>query len=391
MQGTRAFLLHPEYISENPSVLLLLGFPLFLMNVIIFIISVLKLLFMYGKYFFLILAIIMVLASPAAGSLTKISAGAPVYIGEKNIDISAGLQGCRVIDWWQAGADTGAPPQKNVTIIKTLDDSDIAFSYTISPEIYSGYEGTWYCEGKKPLRPVFLVLKPQFSVRFWDLDNDADVSGKTISPTANITYRVDTNLDKALQSKYRPDMTSLDSFYTVTLANPTNQTLMSIYTGNYGKADTVSLIFDRKPVIAVSPYFWKDGSRWDLSSKNKQGDFNYPPGTYTITIIQNLNHMDTMYADLYADERNGLLMSSASVTVTQLESSFVQIPPTPGATPAGEVTIMPADTPAPILTDATTPVTRTSFPAKTTYSPLPLTVVLTALGMVLAFAVRQKK
>jgi hypothetical protein len=297
-----------------------------------------------------------------------------------------------VIDWWQAGANLNATPQKNVTIIKTLDDSDIAFSYTISPDIYSGYEGTWYCEGKKPLRAVFQVLKPQFSVRFWDLDNDADITGKTISPTANITYRVDTNLDKALQSKYRPDMTSLDGFYTVTLANPSNQTLMSIYTGNYGKADTVSLIFDRKPVIAVSPYFWKDGSRWDLTSKNKQGDFIYPPGTYSISIVQNLNHMDAMYSNLYPDEKIGLLESSASVTVSQPESILAQTTPTPGATPAGEVITTPANTPAPTLTSVTMPVTRTSVPAKTTYSPLPLWVVLAALGMTLAAcAIRQTK
>src|SRR5512145_2242580 len=109
------------------------------MNVIIFIIRVLKLLFMHGKYFFLAFAIIMVLASPVAGSLTKITAGAPVYIGEQNLDIAAGLQGCRVIEWYEAGADTSGPSQKNVTIIKTLEDSDIAFSYTIRPEIFSGY------------------------------------------------------------------------------------------------------------------------------------------------------------------------------------------------------------------------------------------------------------
>jgi hypothetical protein len=377
------------YIRKT-GVLLFLGSPLFLINVIIFIISVLKLLFMHGKYFFLAFAVIMVLASPAAGSLTKITAGAPVYIGEKNLDISAGLQGCRVIDWWDAGTDKNLTPQKNVTIIKTLDDSDIAFSYTISPDIYSGFEGTWYCEGKKPLRPVFQVLKPQFSVRFWDLDNDADITGKTISPTTNITYRVDTNLDKALQPKYRPDMTSLDSFYTVTLSNPSNQTLMSIYTGNYGKADTVSLIFDRKPVIAVSPWFWKDGSAWDLTSKNKQGDNIYPPGTYTVSIIQNLNHMDSMYTDLYPDEKIGLLESSASVTVSQPESFIVQTPPNPGVTPSGEITPIPLDTTAPQLTSATMPVTRTSVPAKTTYSPLSLWVVLAALGMIAACAVRQR-
>jgi uncharacterized membrane protein len=390
MQGTRGYNA-TGYISENPSVLLFLGFPLFLMNVIIFIISVLKLLFMHGKYFFLAFAVIMVLASPAAGSLTKITAGAPVYMGEKNLDISAGLQGCRVIDWWGAGADTSAPPQKNVTIIKTLDDSDIAFSYTISPDIYTGSEGTWYCEGKKPLRPVFEVLKPQLTVRFWDLDHDADVTGKTIPVTANITYRVDTNLDKALQSKYRPDMTSLDSFYTVTLADPVNTTLLSIYTGSFGKAGTVGLIFDRKPIITVSPYFWKDGSVWDRTSKNKQGDLIYSPGTYSIAITQNLNHMDMMYTNLYPDERIGLLESSASVTFIKPESTPVQTVSTPGQTPAGEVITTPAATTAPILTLATTPVAQTSVPAKTTYSPLPLWVVLVALGMAFACASRPRK
>ena len=74
--------------------------------------------------------------------------------------------------------------------------------------------------GKSPSVPVFEVLKPQLSVRFWDLENDADVTGKTIPVTANITFRIDTNLDKALQLRYRPDMTSLDSFYTVSLMIP---------------------------------------------------------------------------------------------------------------------------------------------------------------------------
>jgi hypothetical protein len=369
-----------------------LGFPLFLINVIIFIIRVLKLLFMHGKYFFLAFAVIMVLACPVAGSVTKISAGAPVYIGEQNLDISSGLQGCRVIDWWGAGVDTNSAPQKNVTIIKTLDDSNIAFSYTISPEIYTGYEGTWYCEGKKPLRPVFEVLKPQLTIRFWDLDNDADITGKTIPPTANITYRVDTNLDKALLSKYRPEMTSLDSFYTVTLATPSNQTLNSVYTGNDGKADTVSLIFDRKPVIAVSPYFWKDGGRWDLSSRNKQGDYIYPSGTYSISIIQNLNHMDAKYANLYPDEKIGLLESSATVTISKPESFVVQTTPAPAVAASTEIMTTTADTPAPTQASAETIlVTRTSVPAKTTYAHLPIWIVIAAFGIALVCGARQIK
>jgi hypothetical protein len=346
---------------------------------------------MHGKYFFLAFAIIMVLASPVAGSLTKITAGAPVYLGEQNLNIAAGLQGCRVIEWYEPGADTSAPPQKNVTIIKTLEDSDIAFSYTIKPEIYSGYEGTWYCGGKKPLRPVFEVRKPQITVRFWDLDSDSDVTGQTVPLTANITYRIDTNLDTALQLKYRPEMTLLDSFYAISLADPGNKALNTIYTGSYGKADSHGLIFEKKPFISVSPYLWKDGSAWDRTSRNIQGDAIYPPGMYSITVSQNLNRMDALYTDLYPDERIGLLESTASVTFIKPESTFVQTTTSPLATPAGVVTTRSEDTPVPTLTYATPSVTRTTIPTKTTYAPLPLWIVLAALGLAGVCAARQKK
>ena len=361
------------------------------MNVIIFIIRVLKLLFMHGKYFFLAFAVIMVLASPVAGSLTKITAGAPVYIGEQNLDISAGLQGCRVIEWWEAGADTTGPAQTNVTIIKTLEDSDIAFRYTIRPEIFSGYEGNWYCEGKRPLRSVFEIRKPRLEVRFWDLDKDADVTGQTIPLTANITYRVVTNLDAALQLKYRPEMTGLDSFYTVTLADPGNKSLQSVYTGNYGKTGTVGLIFDKKPVIAVSPYFWKDGSAWDRTSRNIQGESIYPEGTYSITVNQNLNRIREMYANITPEERAGMLDTSATVTFIKTESTPVQTVSVPVKVSTGAVTKSPAVSPSAALTDATMPPTRTTVPQKTTYAPLPSWIVLAALGMGLACTVCRRK
>jgi hypothetical protein len=361
------------------------------MNVIIFIIRVLKLLFMHGKYFFIILAVIMVLATPVAGSLTKISAGAPVYIGEQNLNIAAGLQGCRVLEWYEPGADTTGPSQKNVTIIKTLEDSDIAFSYTIKPEIYSGYEGNWYCEGKRPLRPVFEVRRPNLTVRFWDLDKDADVTGQTIPMNANITYRIDTNLDAALQLKYRPQMTSLDSFYTLSLKDPSNKPFSTVYTGSTGKAGTKGILIEKNPVISVSPFYWNDGSAWDRMSRNAQGEFTYPPGTYSVEIKQNLNRMDALYSDLYPDERIGLLQASASVTFFKPESTAIQTPSETGITPSAAVTTESAGTPEPTLTDSATATSPTTVPAKTTYSPLPFWVVPGALGIALLCAARQRK
>ncbi len=361
------------------------------MNVIIFIIRVLKLLFMHGKYFFLAFAVILVLASPAAGSLTKITAGAPVYIGEQNLDISAGLQGCRIIEWWPAGAERIEPAQKNVTVIKTLDDSNIAFSYTVRPEIFNGYEGTWYCEGQRPLRPVFQINKPQLTVRFWDLDNEQDVSGQTIPQTANITYRIDTNLDKALQQKYRPEITPLDSFYTVTLNDPSKKSLLSVYTGSYGKTGSQALLFDKKPMITLSPFFWKDGSAWDRTSRNIQGDYIYPPGTYTVTVNQDLNRMREMYATTDPEDKVDMLDSSASVTFVKpvLTSEPVPSPPVT-ASPGTPATSEPVPTSL-MVTDTTVLPTETTIPLKTTYSPVPVWLVLSAIGVALACAGRLRK
>jgi hypothetical protein len=361
------------------------------MNVIIFIIRVLKLLFMHGKYFFLAFVVILAGISPAAGSLTKILDGGPVYLGEQNLDIAAGLQGCHVIDWWANGTDTAAPPQKNVTIIKTLEDSDIAHRYSIDPGIYSGYPGKWYCEGKKPLHAVFEVVQPQLSISIWDLDKNEDITGTTVPLNTNITYRIDTNLDRALQYKYRPDVTPLDSFFTVILTDSRGNVFHSLYSGSYGKADTQIIPFESTPYISASPYIWKGGRAWDHTSRNAQGDLLSPPGTYTFTVKQNLNHMGEMYGGSTSENRIGLLEASAAVTFAKPESAPVQTNTTAEAVPSGAVTVSPTGTPAADLTYETIPPTRTSVPAKTTYAPLPLWVVPAALGMVLACAARQKK
>ena len=358
------------------------------MNVIIFIIRVLKLLFMHEKYFFLAFAVILVLASPVAGSLTKISAGAPVYLGEQNLDISAGLQGCRVIEWWEEGADTSGLASKNVTVIRTLEDSDIAFKYTIRPEVFSGYTGTWYCEEKKPQKPVFIVTEPQVAIRVWDLDSGTDVSGTTIPVTANITYRIETNIDTALQLKHRPDLTPADSFWTVRLTDPTGRGISNIYTGSYGAASTQILSFDSAPLVASSPYDWRSGSAWNRASRNAQGGLIYPLGTYTFTVSQNLNGMEAVYKSAGITETGGKLSHSTQVTFVAepVVTSTPAVSPPPKTPQPGETapTTQPAQT-TPVETTHPALEPEPPVPERTTYAPLPGWIVLASLLMAGAY------
>jgi hypothetical protein len=168
------------------------------MNVIMFIIRVLKLLSMHGKYVVLALIIMLIGAAPVAGSTAKIGPGAPVYMGESNLDISAALNGCHTIGWWQEGANTSAPPRKTITIYEINTVSDKIYQFNISFENFAGYTGSWYCIDKEPHDMVFEVFEPQLDIKVWDLDHNLDVSGKSIPVSTNITYRVDTNMYPAL-------------------------------------------------------------------------------------------------------------------------------------------------------------------------------------------------
>ena len=355
---------------------------LFLMNVIMFIISVLKLLSMQGKVCVLALVVIFMCTAPVAGSLSKIAAGAPVYIGESNLDISRALNGCHTIAWWKNGSDTSAPPAKNITLVEIASTSDTAmekiFHYSISPDIFANYPGTWYCDDKKPVFVVFEVLEPNIDIRVWDLDHNQDVSGKSVPFPTNITYRIDTNLFPALKPLNRPDGNPTDSFFTVSLTNPLGKGIGNIYTGSAGNSRTLILPFDNQPFISASPYYWKSGKDWDHTARNAAAEPIYPAGTYTFTVSQNLNNMKETYALRNISESTGKITRTATVTFVKVD--------TPVATAVSEqpfMTTMPVTTSPLSQTAAVTPIPASlPVPTKTTYSPLPEWVAL--LGIVVA-------
>ncbi len=334
---------------------------------------------MQGKYILLALVVIFLLFPPTAAATNKIAAGAPVFIGETNLDISKALDNCRIIGWWPEGADTSTGPgEKNITL-RPLNELSTALShYTISVEDYAGYPGNWYCEEKKPRKVVFVVREPQVLIRVWDLDNDRDVSGKTIPMATNITYRIETNMDAAMQLRYRPDLTPADSFWTVKLTNPYGQGITNIYTGSAGASDTQVLTLDSAPRVTTSPYLWSSGSAWNRASKNKIGELLYPAGKYTFTVSQNLNGMAGVYKAAGITDTAGKLSNSTDVTFEQpvMVTSTVTVPPSAESTAAPDT---PAVTPAAVV-PALTELTTTPVPTKTPYQPLPAWIAVAALG-----------
>ena len=359
---------------------------LFLMNVIMFIIRVLKLLSMQGKYCALAFVVILLCAAPVAGTTAKIAPGAPVFIGESNLDISKALNGCHTIAWWQNGTNTSAPPEKTIILYEINTVSEKIYHYTISPEIFTSYPGTWYCVDKKPQKVVFEVLEPQLDIKVWDMDLDQDVSGKSVPVSANIAYRVDSNLYQALKPLNRPDITPSDSFFTVSLTDSYGQRISNIFTGSAGNSQTVILPFDNQPFITESPFYWRNGKDWNRSARNAKGEPLYPAGTYTFTISQNLNHIQETYKSSGITDLEGKITQTKTIT-------FVK-EATPLATP---VNTLPVLTTLPVIatgSSTTVPVTPvpTSSPIakKTTYTPLPEWITLLGIVMAGLFIIRKR-
>jgi hypothetical protein len=349
------------------------------MNVITFIIRVLKLLSMQGKYILCALIVIFLLCAPVAASTKKIVNGAPVFIGESDLDISSAISDCKVIAWWPDGTDMSGPAAKNITIKRVNDVILPVNHFNISPDLFGGYPGNWYCEDKMPSFVVLKVFDPEISIRVWDVDKNEDITGKAVPISTNITYRIDTNLHQALSYANRTDLNPADGFFTVTLTSPAGKEIKNFYTGNVGSSATQILSLDNNPFITTPTFYGKNLEAWNKLSRDTTGDYLYKPGTYTFTATQDLNGMKTSYASASPETREGRTTSSAGVIFVPLTS------PTPSAT------LLPSDnvssTPETIIPTATVPeqtVTQT-VPAevtttiKVTYSPLPAWAVILGL------------
>jgi hypothetical protein len=344
--------------------------------------------FMQRKYLLITFCVIFLLIAPAAASLAKIAAGSPVFIGENDVDISSTLNGCRTIAWWQNGTYPTETPAKNLTLYEINSVSETIHHFNVSPEIFSGYTGTWYCVDKEPYFPVLDLRDPSINLMIWDLDNDQDITGMTIPRATNITYRIDTNLYPALKYLNRPNFNPSDGFFTVKLTDPLARNVPNIYTGSYGRANTLILPFETNPYVTSSPYFWKNGNVWDHTARNIQGDPIYPPGTYSFTLTQNLNHMQESYAAYGGNESEGKTRSTATVTFLAPEPLVVTTSPPTVTTTLPAVTISAPATP--VTATATAIQTSLTIAKKTTYTPLPEWIGIVGLVVAGIFIIRKR-
>jgi hypothetical protein len=365
------------------------------MNVIMFIIRVLKLLLMQGKYILFALMVILLICSPVAAITNKVATGAPVFVGESNLNIVSAIGDCHIIAWWPDERNMTGPAARNFTVKQLNEANGLATAFNVSPEVFTGYTGNWYCEDKKPTFVVLTVVEPNLSIRVWDIDNNKDVTGQTIPTTTNITYRIDTNLYQAMDYYKRTDLTPADGIFTVTMTNPVGKQMTNIYTGNVGSPSTKILVFDSNPFITTPSYIGRNLEAWNRLTRDTTGALLYPSGIYTFSVTQNLNHMKESFASSSIKDTNGKTSSSASITFLPLESLTPTLVPTLQAnlSPTPEITAVTTIL-EPSQTQRTATQTQASIkiPAgKTTYTPLPTGIVLAGIVCAGLLAMRKRQ
>ncbi len=355
------------------------------MNVITFIIRVLKLLFMQGKYILSAFVVILLVCSPVMATASTIAAGAPVFIGESNLDITAAMKDCHVIGWWPDAGNMSGPAVKNITVKNLNEANGLIHKFNVSPQDFDGYTGNWYCVDKQPTFLVLTVVEPTLSIRAWDVDNDTDVTGQSVPISTNVTYRIDTNLNQALDYNNRTSLTPADGFFTIQLTNPSGAQIPNIYTGSVGAASTQILPFDSDPFITTPSYFGKNMDYWNHLSRDASGSFLYPAGTYTFTVSQDLDYMQESYASAGVSDFSGKTIASASVAFLPQEPLTSMSQPGQGNVTTLPVTAQTSPTEPLSAAPTTAPVA-----SKTTYSPFPEWVAVAGLFIALVYIRRPR-
>lgn len=221
--------------------------------------------------FGLIIIFSFVLIMPVSAELRTINPGAPVFVGESNLDITKAVQNSSrassfaTLGWWPTSAamSSGVPPTKIVYVCPsqmsafriTSDFVDYTGNwYLLFSPSYSCISGSnlqsnnpgpcslnWEACGSDPSagyrlydsnphvpeRLAFIVTDPTLKIQIWDIDTNKDITGKSaylkpnqISQGDRLTFKILTNQYLATNPQYRPN------------ANPATDGYITIYVSN---------------------------------------------------------------------------------------------------------------------------------------------------------------
>ena len=303
-----------------------------------------------------IIASCIVIPAMAAG-LNSIPPGGTVYLGEEGLDITAAAGASNQVTWFPSTAQSGSQNPE-----KVIDIGSVKLSFYVNPVDFASRNGNWYqwpsVDGTLATAVLaFRVADPYLALKIEDTTVNVDVTGKWAPRGDELKFRIESNLG---------DMTGrgvAGAPVTIKVQTPEGAVLSALAdkTGTYNSLDLA---------VAKSPEFtiWT----WDT------GNAAYAPGTYTIWVESNANHMKDNYnqvgktvsatPNLQVQEENPIISATDQSTTTPMQMTTTQIT-TPATTKITKVpTAVPTSTAAissPMMTQETPEITMTPPPSPT--------------------------
>jgi len=262
---------------------------------------------------------------PSAAAVNKVGPGQDVFLGEKNLDVTAAAGSAKQIAWWQPGtnSDTETPAD-----IETITD---AKAFYVSPDIFVGKTGIWYQYNSqatgnvtKKGTPVFNVKEPSLSLRIWDSTAGEDITGKAIPVGNYANFIVETNMQSLAQ---RAGYTAADGPFKIKVKTADGGVYQQLV-GNNGKewplnAQTVNqqLWYWVGEGNDHSKYAKNDG--WNTAAEDKMNNRLYKAGVYTVWVECNANAMKDQYKAPDGSDYTGKTISA--VKSVQIATDSVKI------------------------------------------------------------------
>jgi PKD repeat protein len=272
--------------------------------------------------------------TPVNNDLKRILQGGTIFIGEDGLNITGALASANaaavpvpspnatVIGWWASAADLYVSSPS-----KIIDLAGRENNLEVSPADFVGYTGTWYLINPANGHPLadsqgspvalFSVQDPSLDMKIWDLDTGADVTGRSVPQGERLTFRVDTNMYAAFDSRYRPDITAgTPGTIEIKVKNERGARLNYLYRNNTAVISLLGLRVDQQP------WFWgggvanpSGGGYWGTDLLDRDHYYFYPAGTYTVCAESTLNNMKANYKQGGADYTGKTVSQCYTITL----------------------------------------------------------------------------
>ncbi len=315
---------------------------------------------------FVLLAVMPVSAYVVAQNLT--AQGATVFIGESGLNLTTAQFAAQnsganttnnanttsnVIGWWASAAAIGTSAPT-----KTIDLTGRNLSFTVASTDFVGYTGNWYIYNSTAGATQFLlftVADPSLAIAPWDfsLSSGNDMSGKSVVQGQKLGFKIDTNMYSAINNKnlrypvVASSYTTVlgatfdavnDGYLDIKVKDPSGTTLTSLMnaSGSTPGTTATSLPYALKLTqqnVSFQPWYFGQApstlnpyaatqaqSSWATDALDRNGQYYYPPGTYTIYVESQLNGMKDNYKNAGADYTGKTV--SATTTITLVSDSI---------------------------------------------------------------------